>query len=66
MTLHIRNITFNILKSIYPRLLLVGFYFPRFLSFLVSYRSAFTFFIPNAGSRKYANILLYYPHHEGA
>jgi hypothetical protein len=33
---------------------------------LVSYWSAFTFFIPNTDSREYADISLYYPHHEGA
>jgi hypothetical protein len=35
-------------------------------TFLVSYWPAFTFFIPNMDSRKYADISLYYPHHEGA
>jgi hypothetical protein len=44
----------------YPCLLLVGFYCP------CSYWSVFPFFIPNTDSRKYANILLYYPHREGA
>jgi hypothetical protein len=33
---------------------------------LVSYWSVFTFFIPNMDSRKYAEISLYYPHHESA
>jgi hypothetical protein len=32
---------------------------------LVSYWSAFTFIISNRDSRKYADISLYYPHHEG-
>jgi hypothetical protein len=33
---------------------------------LVSYWSALTFFISNMDGRKYAEISLYYPHHEGA
>ncbi len=35
-------------------------------TFLVSYWSALTFFITNMDSKKYANISLNYPHHEGA
>jgi hypothetical protein len=60
MAMPIRNTTFHILKIFYPRLLLVGF------TVLVSCWSAFTFFISNTDSRKYAGISLYYPHHEGA
>jgi hypothetical protein len=59
MATHIRNITFHILKSFLSLSWLV-------FTFLISYWSAFTFFITNTDSKKYANISLYYPHHEGA
>ncbi len=59
--MHIQNTTFLILKNVLS-LSPIGWFF----TVLVSYWSAFTFFILNTDSRKYADITHYYPHHEGA
>jgi hypothetical protein len=60
MPIHVQNIIFHIIKFFF----LVSSYLVS--TFFVSYWSAFTFFIMNTDSRKYADISLYYPHHEGA
>jgi uncharacterized membrane protein len=58
--MHIQNITFHILKSLLSLSPIGWFLLPYFLlvgNYIV---------ITNMDRKKYANISLYYPHHEGA
>jgi hypothetical protein len=60
MAKHIQNLTFHILKSFFPCLLLVSFHFPWFP---IGWHLHFSLRIRIA---KYAKISHYYPHHEVA